>query len=142
LLEIRFVSKPPLTEADLEPLFAEAWGAGSARGYDAVLERSLDYIGAFRGAKLVGFVNLAWDGGAHTFILDTVVRSSLRREGIGRELVRRAIEAARDAGVEWVHVDYEAHLDGFYEQAGLRPTSARLLHLRTRADLAALERLK
>ena len=127
--EIKYVNKPPLREADLEPLFAEAWGAGSARGYDAVLERSLDYIGAFSDRQLIGFVNLAWDGGAHSFILDTVVRSDFRRMGVGLELVRRAVAAARDAGVEWIHVDYEPHLDTFYGQAGLQPTSARLLHL-------------
>jgi GNAT superfamily N-acetyltransferase len=124
-----FTANPGLTESQLDSLFAEAWGNGSARGYDRVLARSLCYFGAFRDSELVGFVNVGWDGGAHAFILDTIVRGSVRRRGIGLELVRRAITAARDAGVEWIHVDYEPHLDDFYGMAGLRPTKARMLHL-------------
>ena len=67
-------------------------------------------------------MNIGWDGGAHAFILDTIVRSDMRRHGIGLELVRRAVDVARRANVEWVHVDYEPHLDEFYGKAGLRPT--------------------
>jgi GNAT superfamily N-acetyltransferase len=121
-----------LTEPQLDALFAEAWGTGSARGYERVLKRSLCYFVAFYGDELVGFVNAGWDGGAHAFILDMIVRGSARRRGIGLELVRRAIDAAREAGVEWIHVDYEPHLDEFYGKAGLRPTKARLLHLKTK----------
>ena len=32
---------------------------------------------------LVGFVNVAWDGGVHAFVLDTLVQGNLRRTGIG-----------------------------------------------------------
>jgi GNAT superfamily N-acetyltransferase len=128
--DVRYELSAALTEEELEPLFAEAWGAGSALGYDRVLQRSLAHVTARLGSRLVGFVNLAWDGGAHAFILDTVVRADTRRSGIGLELVRRAIESARQAGIEWVHVDYEPHLDAFYGKAGLRPTGARVLRLK------------
>ncbi|TDC74765.1 GNAT family N-acetyltransferase, partial [Streptomyces hainanensis] len=37
--------------------------------------------------RLVGFVNVAWDGGAHAFLLDTVVASDHRRLGIAARLV-------------------------------------------------------
>ncbi len=127
--DVQFQVAPPLEEAQLEPLFAEAWGSDSARGYDRVLQRSLTYVVAVQEGDLLGFVNLAWDGGAHAFILDTVVRSDVRGRGIGLELVRRAVDAARQANVEWVHVDYEPHLDGFFAKAGFLPTRARVLHL-------------
>jgi GNAT superfamily N-acetyltransferase len=113
----------------LNALFATAWeGYGD---YDAgpVLRRSLAWVCAYHGGRLVGFVNLAWDGGAHAFILDTVVAPEHGRRGIGTGLVRRALEAARAAGVEWVHVDYEPHLDAFYRGCGFRPTAAGVLNL-------------
>ena len=53
-----------------------------------------------------------------------------RLRGIGRELVRRLTQAARDAGCEWLHVDYEASLARFYEACGFSPTAAGVIRLR------------
>lgn len=74
-------------------------------------------------------MNLAWDGGVHAFLLDTTVHPRLRRRGVGTRLVREAVEAARGAGVEWIHVDYEPQLRGFYAACGFAPTEAGLLRL-------------
>ena len=78
----------------------------------------------------VGFVNLAWDGGVHAFVLDTTVHPALRRRGIGSELVRRVAAAARERDVVWLHVDCEPHLVGFYRRCGFRHTEAGLMDLR------------
>ena len=78
---------------------------------------------------MVGFVNVAWDGGIHAFIIDTTVHPSVRRNGIGRELVRRAAEAARTEGIVWLHVDFEPHLRAFYSACGFTPTEAGLMRL-------------
>jgi hypothetical protein len=32
---------------------------------------------------LVGFVNLAWDGTSHAFVLDALVATAMRRQGVG-----------------------------------------------------------
>ena len=127
--EVEYRMSPPLTEEQLEPLFTDAWGDTDARGYARVLERSLTWVAAWQDGKLVGFVNVAWDGRLHAFIQDAVVSERARSRGIGLEMVRRAIEAARAAGVRWVHVDYEPHLDGFWARAGMLPTRARVLYL-------------
>jgi ribosomal protein S18 acetylase RimI-like enzyme len=65
-----------------------------------VLEHSLVYVAAFAADALVGFVNVAWDGRAHAFLLDPRVHPEYRERGIGREVVRRAADAAREAGCE------------------------------------------
>ena len=78
---------------------------------------------------MVGFVNVAWDGGVHAFLLDTTVAPEYRGRGIGTELVKRAAEVAHAAGLEWLHVDYEPHLDGFYRGCGFGRTAAGLLRL-------------
>jgi GNAT superfamily N-acetyltransferase len=73
---------------------------------------------------------VAWDGGSHAFILDTVVAARARRRGIGAGLVATATEHARTAGCEWLHVDFEDHLTGFYFRAcGFTPASAGLIAL-------------
>lgn len=80
--------------------------------------------------ELVGFVNVAWDGDCHAFILDTLVAAGARHQGIGTKLVAVAAEHARAAGCEWLHVDFEPHLADFYHQAcGFTPVQAGLIAL-------------
>lgn len=122
---------PPLSDDELNALFTAAWPDHQPRGFAGVLARSMAWIGAFAGGALIGYVNVAWDGGAHAFLLDPTVHPDHRRRGIGTELVRRAVEAARDGGAEWLHVDYESQLESFYRGCGFRPTAAGLIHLAT-----------
>lgn len=126
----RIAIDPFPAESKLNSLFESAWG--SARpGYAAgVLERSLAHIGAYDDERLVGFVNVAWDGGVHAFLLDTTVAPEWQRQGLATKLVQKAAEVARERGAEWLHVDYEPHLEGFYRGCGFGPTAAGLMALR------------
>jgi len=96
-----------------------------------VNRHSLGWVCARQEAGLVGFVNVIWDGGVHAFVLDTLVSARLRRKGVGRELVALAGREARAAGCEWLHVDFEDDLRGFYfEACGFVETNAGLMALR------------
>ncbi len=128
---IRIVERPDLGNAELNNLFEHAWTTYKPRDFAPVFAQSLTYFAAFAELELVGFVNVAWDGGAHAFLLDPTVHPQQQRQGIGSALVLRAIAAARDAGVEWVHVDYEAHLASFYAAVGFQPTNAVVLRVDT-----------
>ncbi|MFD2474424.1 GNAT family N-acetyltransferase [Amycolatopsis silviterrae] len=95
-----------------------------------VHRHSLGWVCARRDSDLVGFVNVAWDGGVHAFILDTLVRTDLRRFGIGAGLVAAAVRGAREAQCEWLHVDFDDDLRTFYFDAcGFKPTDAGLIAL-------------
>jgi GNAT superfamily N-acetyltransferase len=95
-----------------------------------VQRHSLGWVCALEGNELVGFVNVAWDGAVHAFVLDTMVTSSHRRRGVGTELVAVAAAQARAAGCEWLHVDFDDHLSAFYFDAcGFEPTNAGLIAL-------------
>lgn len=126
---IEYRISPPVHNDALNALFATAWEGHTYRDFGPVLSHSLLYVCAYAGDMLVGFVNLAWDGGIHAFLLDTTVHAKWQHRGIGRQLVIRAVEAARERGIEWIHVDYEPHLEGFYQSCGFRPTLAGLIHL-------------
>jgi len=96
-----------------------------------VHRHSLGWVCAWEDGALVGFVNVAWDGGVHAFVLDTMVAGRARRRGIGRGLVSTAVARAREAGCEWLHVDFEEHLVEFYfSGCGFTPTRAGLIALR------------
>jgi GNAT superfamily N-acetyltransferase len=95
-----------------------------------VREHSLGWVCAFAGDRLAGFVNVPWDGGQHAFLVDTVVAPDLHGSGIGSGLVAFAVDAAREAGCVWLHVDFVPELAAFYlEACGFRPTAAGLLKL-------------
>ena len=86
-----------------------------------------------RAATLIGFVNVLWDGLVHAWIQDTMVAADTRGQGVGRRLVAQATEGARDAGCEWLHVDFDDHLRAFYFDAcGFKPTNAGLIALQQR----------
>lgn len=120
---------PPVGNDEMNALFAAAWEGHRARDFAPVLRHSLAYVCAYAGGDLVGFVNLAWDGGVHAFLLDPTVHPSLGRQGIGRQLVALAADEARRRGMEWLHVDYEPHLEPFYRACGFQPTLAGLRRL-------------
>ena len=79
-----------LDGAALDALFAESALAPPA--FD--LERSLCWVSAHAGERLVGFVNVAWDGGRHAFLLDSVVHPSCRRRGKTGDYLRTAFRPA------------------------------------------------
>lgn len=110
-------------------LWEAAWGFPYGGHIAKVLSHSLVYLCAYDGSRLVGFVNVAWDGGSHAFLLDPMVHPDHRHKGLGTNLVKRAIALSRERGAAWLHVDYEPHLDGFYRACGFRPTAAGLIAL-------------
>ena len=90
----------------------------------------LHAVTARDGTALAGFVNVLWDGLVHAWIQDTMVAVSARRRGVGTALVEWARRGARAPGCEWLHVDFDDRLRGFYlDSCGFRPTNAGLIAL-------------
>jgi GNAT superfamily N-acetyltransferase len=105
-------------------IFADDW-------WSQVNRFSLGWVCTRHLGKLVGFVNIAWDGGVHAFVLDTMVSSAFQRQGIAKALIGEAVDRAKDTACEWLHVDFDPHLRQFYFDAcGFRPTDAGLIALK------------
>jgi len=131
--EIRYaIDGPPPAPAEISDLRESV-------GWD---RDEADYPDAFRGydhfvtarlpdGPLVGFCAVLTDGVRHAFLVDVIVRAELQRRGIGREVVRTAVEAVRARGVTIVHVDFTPENTPFYERCGFRPSRAGILELST-----------
>jgi ribosomal protein S18 acetylase RimI-like enzyme len=131
--DVEYAWRGEFDSRELNALHCEAFGhAELDDDWRAQAERhSLGWVCARRGDELIGWVNVAWDGGVHAFILDTIVAERVRHRGIGSRLVAEAVEEARRAGCEWLHVDFDDDLAPFYlEGCGFRPTPAGLIRLR------------
>ncbi|GAA4246695.1 GNAT family N-acetyltransferase [Dactylosporangium darangshiense] len=125
-MTITYAWRGAFTDPELSDVDSSAPG-----WWERVNAHSLGWVCARdAGGALAGFVNVAWDGGQHAFILDTWVDPALRRAGIGTRLVEVAAEESRAAGCTWLHVDFEPHLTTYYlESCGFRPTAAGLIAL-------------
>jgi ribosomal protein S18 acetylase RimI-like enzyme len=123
-----------LADGELYDLVISHGGDAVAGWWDRIRPHSLGWVTARASdGLLVGFVNVATDGCDHAFLLDTKTRAELQRRGIGTELVRIAVEEARAAGCDWLHVDFEPHLQPFYLDAcGFSATDAGVIRLASR----------
>lgn len=131
-MPVELVSRFPVDDDELNALHARAFSTEvQAVPWQERLQRhALSWVGAFDAGRLVGFVQVCWDGGVHAFLLDTAVDPDWQHQGIGRRLVSAAAADARAAGCDWLHVDFLPHLTEFYlNSCGFRPTSAGLLRL-------------
>jgi GNAT superfamily N-acetyltransferase len=119
--------------SEIEALHAECFDHPPAERCDRwrhLRRHSLGWVCARASNQLIGFVNVAWDGAAHAFLLDTMVTASARRRGIGAQLVAEAVVRTRAAGCEWLHVDFDDGFRPFYIDAcGFHPTQAGLIRL-------------
>jgi ribosomal protein S18 acetylase RimI-like enzyme len=131
-ITISYHWRGPFTDAEVNGLHAEAFGHEVIDDdwWARVNRHSLGWVCARTEGALVGFVNVAWEGDIHAFILDAIVAKGMRRAGIGQRLIATAADGARAARCHWLHVDFEDQLTGFYLRAcGFTPTRAGLLSL-------------
>jgi GNAT superfamily N-acetyltransferase len=129
---IEFEWRGRFDDAELNRLHAEAFehALRDDAWWTQVNRHSLGWVCARLDGRLVGFVNVAWDGGIHAFVLDPIVAVAVRRQGVGSRLVALAVEHARLAGCEWLHVDFDDHLRAFYfDSCGFQSTNAGVIRL-------------
>jgi ribosomal protein S18 acetylase RimI-like enzyme len=135
---LAYVVRGPVTNEELNALFSAgsrdngwpSWQHGpDTSDWAPVLEHSLVYVTVRNDGLLVGFVNVAWDGRDHAFLLDPRVHPDFRHQGIGVELVRLAARHSAAAGCTVLHVDYSQELRPFYDACGFKPTPAGLIGL-------------
>lgn len=119
------------SDDDLMRLTRAHGGCPQVGWWDRVRPHSLGWVTAHEGnGELVGFVNVAWDGGDHAFLIDTKTHPRHHRRGLGTAVVQRATAEAAAAGCEWLFVDFESDLEAFYlGTCGFRRTPAGLIHL-------------
>jgi len=108
-----------LSDAEMTDLVASYGGTPVPGWWDTIRPHSFGWVTARTADDVVvGFVNIVTDGGDHAFLIDTKTRGAFQRRGIATRVVAFAAEHARDAGCEWLHVDFEDHLRDFYFEIG------------------------
>jgi ribosomal protein S18 acetylase RimI-like enzyme len=87
-----------LTDEEMFDLVVSHGGNPERGWWDTIHPHSLGWATArTQEGTLIGFVNVAWDGSDHAFLVDPKTRGSFQRRGIGTRLVRLAAEQASAA---------------------------------------------
>ena len=90
---------------------------------EQALPHSLVVYLAFDGEKIVGLIRLVGDGFSSVFVQDLIVLPSYQRQGIGRSLMKEALEDYKDAyQVQLVTEQTEKNV-GFYRSLGFEALS-------------------
>lgn len=102
---LRFEWRGSFANAEVNELHADAfairvYSADEWNWVELTARHSLGWVVARDGERLVGFVNVIWDGLVHAWVQDTIVDRRDQRRGIGTQLVAEAVSAARQAGCE------------------------------------------
>jgi GNAT superfamily N-acetyltransferase len=129
--EVEYSWRGRISDQEMVELVESHGGRPVVGWWDRIRPRSLGWVTARApDGVLVGFVNVAWDGGDHAFLIDTKTRGDWQRRGVGTAVVQHAAQNAKAAGCEWLHVDFEPDLAAFYiDSCGFQPTDAGLIHL-------------
>ena len=134
-MDVNFEWRGAFGNDEINELHAASFGtrvfsAAEWNWVELTARHSLGWVAARDGERLVGFVNIVWDGLVHAWIQDTMVQPADRHRGIGQRLVAAAVAGARAAGCEWLHVDFDDDLRAFYfDTCGFTPTNAGLIAL-------------
>src|SRR4051795_3724347 len=93
---LEYTWRGPFDSDEVERLHAACFGREPSAWDWAgqVGKHSLGWVCARDGGALVGWVNVAWDGAGHAFVLVTIVPETHRRRGIATQLVATATTGA------------------------------------------------
>src|SRR5439155_1752198 len=95
---IEYAWRAPVTDDEMVALVRSHGGRAVPGWWDRIRQHSLGWVTArARDGTVVGFVNVAWDGGDHAFLLDPKTRGAFQRKGIGTRLVELAARHAKGA---------------------------------------------
>jgi GNAT superfamily N-acetyltransferase len=118
-MEYNIITNGAVSPEEIEDL-REAVGWERSEGiYRQVLERHYAYYTARAvNGKLIGYVSVLSDGIADAFLVDLMVHPEYQGSGLGKELVIRAVNDVKQAGVQCVQVTFDDHLEPFYTKCG------------------------
>jgi len=117
-MAIRFGGAEEIDLAQLAALFHDAGWPERAGDVSGMVAGSRFVVTAWDTSALVGFGRAYSDGVTGAYLTDVMVRSSHRRQGIGRSIVQRLLDET--AGLK-VTLRAPPHMHAFYGSLGFSP---------------------
>ena len=107
-----------LAKSDMDPFF-EGWPQKPESAKRIEILKNSDYvIIAKDGDNMIGFINAITDKTLSAYIPLLEVVPEYRKQGIGKELVKRMLEQLKDYYM--IDLCCDEHLEGFYKKLGMQ----------------------
>ena len=123
-----WTSTAGLTADRLDPAFFDTWpNPPSQEKHLRILQGSDHVVIAYDATadKIIGYITAISDGVSAAYIPHLGVLAPYRKQGIGRELVKRMLAQLRD--IYMIDVTCDADVVPFYEKCGFRPYTAMII---------------
>ena len=134
--KIVFKTDTSICPDELEKLrMAVGWSPRDLDRVDRSIENSWCHITAWHlhndRQQLVGFARAVSDGTFHAVLLDILVHPDFQNRGLGKKIVRTAIEQLREADIKDITLYASPHIVDFYHQLGFvsQPNNLQLMML-------------
>lgn len=135
VIDFRFLTNP--TEEEVRQIFGLYREAGwwedapdpDPRDLRRIVAGSYCFLAAFSGERLVAMGRVLSDGVSDAYIQDVTVEKSMRRRGIGSDLIRRIVERLNAGGIRWIGLIATGNTEDFYRPLGFQPVPGALAML-------------
>lgn len=120
-MDVQITRDGAVSAREIEDLREAVGWDRSEETVSRALQRSHSYYVARDGSgRLVGYLSVVSDGVADAFLVDLAVHPELQRRGLGKRLVKRAVEEVRQEGIRCIQVTFRPELRAFYAACGFR----------------------
>ena len=96
---------------------AVGWPSDPKRQADE-LEQCYAYFSVTVGGQIVGFLNVVSNGVTDALLNNLMVHPDYRRQGIGKALLRTAVDELSGDGLKYFNLVFEEDLVPFYRRCG------------------------
>lgn len=93
--KLKYLVNPAISNDKLNELFVQSWHAHTDMDFESIHLHSLACVVSYNNDEPIGYINIAWDGYIHAFLLNTTVHPDWRLKGIGQALVQKAAAIAK-----------------------------------------------
>jgi predicted GNAT family N-acyltransferase len=114
---LRWSAAQPLVAPVREDVFVHEQGVPVELEWDGLDAAALHAVAADSSGRPIGTARLVADG----HIGRMAVLLAWRRRGVGSALLGRLVAAARERGLDTVHLDAQTHAVAFYARHGFEP---------------------
>ena len=85
--------------------------------------------------QLIGYLNTISDGVSDALLNNLIVRPGYQRKGIGRALLKAAVEELSRDGVKYFNIVFEEDLVPFYKKCGFHMMRSGIIDLTTKQEV-------
>jgi ribosomal protein S18 acetylase RimI-like enzyme len=126
-MDIEYYQEGFVTDKEIKNLRASAGWDNTIPSHSKRKERLFVYFTARINSKLIGYIEVLSDGIADAYLQDLLVLPEYQKQGIGSELLKKAIKYLQKKKIKAIQVIFAPELEGFYKKFGFHIVKAGII---------------